>query len=166
MQGASPLGSNVSDKSNSTFSTPSYKGKKTRSLKEIYDREEENLDIYSNFSLFSYDPLYFDEAIKEDKWIKAMDEEIDSIERNNTWELMDLLKGKEYIGVKRVYKTKFDAKGEIVKHKARLVAKGFSQQYGVDYNETFSPVARLDMVETILAIAAKNDLKVYQMDVK
>ena len=102
--------------------------------------------IYSNFALFSCDPLYFDEAIKEDKWIKAMDEEIDSIERNNTWELMDLPKGKKCIGVKWVYKTKFDAKGQIVKNKARLVVKGFSQQYGVNYNETFSPVARLDTV--------------------
>ena len=166
VQGASPPSSNVSDKSDSTFSTPSYKGKKTRSLKEIYDQEEENVDIYSNFALFSCDPLYFDEAIKEDKWIKAMDEEIDSIERNNTWELMDLPKGKECIGVKWVYKTKFDAKGEIVKHKARLVAKGFSQQYGVDYNETFAPVARLDTVRTILAISTQNDWKVYQMDVK
>ena len=64
MQGDSPLGSNVSDKSDSTFSTPSYKGKKTRSLKEIYDQEEENVDIYSHFALFSCDPLYFDEAIK------------------------------------------------------------------------------------------------------
>ena len=99
VQGASPPSSNVSDKSDSTFSTPSYKGKKTRSLNEIYDQEEENVDIYSNFSLFSYDPLYFDEAIKEDKWIKKMDEDID-FERNNTWELMDLPKGKEYIGVK------------------------------------------------------------------
>ena len=95
-----------------------------------------------------------------------MDEEIDSIERNNTWELMDLPKGKECIGVKWVYKTKFDAKGEVVKHKARLVAKGFSKQYGVDYNETFALVARLDTVRTILAITAQNDWKVYQMDVK
>ena len=75
-----------------------------------------------------------------------MDEEIDSIERNNTWELMDLHKGKECIGVKWVYKTKFYAKGEIVTHKEILVAKGLSQQYGVDYNETFAPVARLDTV--------------------
>ena len=100
VQGASPPGSNVSDKSDSTFSTPSYKGKKTRSLKEICDQEEENVDIWSNFALFSYDPFYFDEVIKEDKWIKAMHEEIDSIERNKTWELMDLPKGKECIGVK------------------------------------------------------------------
>ena len=79
---------------------------------------------------------------------------------------MDLPKGKECIGVKWVYKTKFDAKGEIVKHKARLVAKGFSQQYGVYYNETFSPVVRLDIVQTILAIATQNNWKVYQMDIK
>ena len=65
-----------------------------------------------------------------------------------------------------VYKTKFDAKGEIVKHKERLVAKGFSQQYTFDYNETFAPIARLDTVQTILAIVAQNDWRMYRMDVK
>ena len=135
VQGTSPPTSNVSDESNSTFSKPRYKDKKTRSLKEIYDQEEENVDIFSNFALFSCDPLYFEEPIKEDKWVKTMNEEIDSIERNKTWELMDLPKGNECIGVNWVYKTKFDVEGEIVEHKARLVAKGFSQQYGVDYNE-------------------------------
>ena len=90
-----------------------------------------------------------------------MNEEIDSIERNKTWELMDLPKGKECIGIKWVYKTKFDVEGEIVKHKAKLVAKGFSQQYGVDYNKTFAPVARLDTVQTILAIVAQNNWKIY-----
>ena len=79
---------------------------------------------------------------------------------------MNLPKGKECIGIKWVYKTKFDTKGEIIKYKERLVAKGFSQQYGVDYNETFTLVARLDTVRTILAIKAQNDWKVYQMDVK
>lgn len=95
-----------------------------------------------------------------------MDEEIDSIEKNQTWELVNLPQGKEVIGVKWVYKTKLNANGDVQKHKARLVAKGYSQQPGIDYNETFAPVARMDTVRTILAIAAQNKWAVYQMDVK
>jgi hypothetical protein len=65
-----------------------------------------------------------------------------------------------------VYKTKLNEKGQIEKHKARLVAKGFSQQPGIDYGEIFAPVARLDTVRTLLAIAAQHKWQVYQMDVK
>jgi hypothetical protein len=68
--------------------------------------------------------------------------------------------------VKWVYKTKYKANGEVDKHKARLVAKGFAQEYGVDYNETFAPVTRLDTIRMVLAIAAQHNWKVYQMDVK
>ncbi|KAH9323988.1 hypothetical protein KI387_043929 [Taxus chinensis] len=79
---------------------------------------------------------------------------------------MDLPKGKDVIGVKWVYKTKYNADGKVQKHKARLVARGFMQQYGVDYNKTFAPVARLDMVRMVLAIAAQNKWPIYEMDVK
>jgi hypothetical protein len=102
------------------------------------------------------DPVSFDEAAKEDVWIKAMDEEIDSIERNKTWDVVDLPKGMNNIGVKWVYRTKLNADGEVEKYKARLVAEGFSQQPGIDYNETFSPVARIDTVRMVLTIAAQN----------
>lgn len=147
-----------------TFAKP--KGKKMRRLKEIYEQGEECLDFSSNFALFSCDPMCFDEAVKEEHWIKSMDEEIDSIERNHTWELMDLPEGKDCIGVKWVYKTKFNAEGEIDKHKARLVAKGYAQQHGIDYTETFAPVARLDTVKLVLAIVAQNNWNVFQMDDK
>lgn len=76
-----------------------------------------------------------------------MDEEIDAIERNNTWELVNFPEGKNTIGVKQIYKTKVNAEGEIEKDKARLVAQGFSQQPNIDYNETFTLVARLDTAE-------------------
>jgi hypothetical protein len=73
---------------------------------------------------------------------------------------------KKSIGIKWVYKTKLNKKGQIEKHKARLVAKGFSQQPGTDYGETFASVARLDTVRTLLAIASQHKWQVYQMDVK
>ena len=98
--------------------------------------------------------------------VDAMNQEITAIEKNQTWELDDLPRNKARIAVKWVYKTKLNEKGEVEKHKARLVAKGFSQQFGVNYGETFAPVARLDTVRTILSTGAQHKQKVYQLDVK
>ncbi|KAK4385502.1 Retrovirus-related Pol polyprotein from transposon RE2 [Sesamum angolense] len=87
------------------------------------------------------------------------------IEKNNTWELADRPKDKEVIGVKWICKTKLNVDGSIQKHKARLVAKGYSQLPGIDYTETFAPVARLD-TKALIAITANKKWKIYQMDVK
>ncbi|MCI35108.1 copia-type polyprotein, partial [Trifolium medium] len=95
-----------------------------------------------------------------------MDQEIESIERNETWELTDLPNGSKKIGVKWIYKTKYNENGKKEKHKARLVAKGYSQQHGIDYNEVFAPVARWDTIRSILALAASKGWNVYQLDVK
>ena len=95
-----------------------------------------------------------------------MNNEIEAIERNNTWDLVDLPADKNIIGVKWVYKTKLNEKGEIDKDKARLVARVFSQQPSIDYGETFSPIARLDIVRFVLDIVAQNKFPIYQMDVK
>ena len=95
-----------------------------------------------------------------------MDEEIDAIERNETWELTELPPKKQVIGVKWVYKTKCNFEGKIDRHKARLVVKGYKQQYGRDYDETYAPVARMETVCAVIAIAAQHKWKVYQMDVK
>eukprot|EP00253_Pinus_taeda_P029616 PITA_29616 len=73
------------------------------------------------------------DAIKDKKWIEAIDEEMNVIERNKTWDLVELPKGKEVIGVKWVYKTKSNVEGKIERHKAKLVVKGYKQQYGRDY---------------------------------
>jgi hypothetical protein len=95
-----------------------------------------------------------------------MNEEIDAKEMNNTWELVDFPEDTNFIGVKWIYKTKLNVEGEVEKHKERLVAQGFSQQTSIDYNETFSPVVRLDTVRMVLAIATHNKWCMYQMDVK
>ena len=78
-----------------------------------------------------------------------MDEEIDAMERNNNWDLVDFPDNKNCIGVKWIYKTKLNVDGGVEKYKARLVAQGFSEQPGIDYNETFVPVTRLDTIRMV-----------------
>lgn len=116
--------------------------------------------------MVSTDPLQFEDAVKSANWRLAMDNEIKSIEKNNTWTLTELPIGAKKIGVKWVYKTKYNEHGEIDKFKARLVAKGYSQKYGVDYTEVFAPVARLDTVRMIIALAAQKNWTIFQLDVK
>jgi hypothetical protein len=121
----------------------------------------DDIEQHNLFALMSYQPMSFKEAAKEPHWVQAMKQEIDSIEKNKTWDLVALSRHKKSIGVKWVYKTKLNEKGQIEKHQARLVTKGFSQQPGTDYGETFSAVARLDTVRTLLAIAAQHKWQVY-----
>ena len=99
-------------------------------------------------------------------WKEAMDAEIESIEKNGTWELVERPTDKPVIGVKWVFKTKLNLDGTVQKHKARLVAKGYAQKPGIDYNETFAPVARLDTIRTLIALAAQKGWKLFQLDVK
>ena len=95
-----------------------------------------------------------------------MQQEFEIIEKNKTWELVDRPHHKEIIGVKWVYKVKYNADGSVQRNKAMLVAKGYSQQPGIDYQETFAPVARLDTVRAIISLAAQKDWLLYQLDVK
>ena len=84
-----------------------------------------------------------------------MHEEILSIEKNDTWELINLLQDHQAIKVKWVYKTKTNTRGKIEKYKARLVVKGYKQQYGIDYDEVFSPVVRMEMVRLLISLVAQ-----------
>nr|GEZ80495.1 ribonuclease H-like domain, reverse transcriptase, RNA-dependent DNA polymerase [Tanacetum cinerariifolium] len=95
-----------------------------------------------------------------------MKDELDSINRNNTWRLTSLPPGHKAIGLKWVFKTKKDADGKIIMHKARLVAKGYIQEHGINFEEVFAPVARMETIRLLLAIAANNKWQVHHLDVK
>ena len=95
-----------------------------------------------------------------------MQEELNMIEKNNTWKLVDKPTHKKAIGVKWVYRIKLNFDGFVNKHKARLVVKGYAQMFGVDFSETFAPIARLDTIRMLLASVAQNGWKIYQLDVK
>ncbi|UYV68867.1 hypothetical protein LAZ67_6001370 [Cordylochernes scorpioides] len=99
-------------------------------------------------------------------WKKAMEEEFDSLIENKTWELVDPPKNRNIIGTKWVFKTKCNSDGFVERHKARLVAKGYSQQYGIDYEETFAPVVRQSTIRMFLALAVEYNLILHQMDVQ
>jgi hypothetical protein len=115
------------------------------------------------------EPKNFQEAMSSKyntEWKKAVDEEIQSIESNNTWTLTNLPEDRKTIGSKWVFKVKRNEKGEIVRYKARLVAQGFTQKYGVDYDEVFAPVARSATLRLLLSIAGKENFSVKHLDVK
>jgi hypothetical protein len=115
------------------------------------------------------EPASFNEVLHSpdmDEWMTAMQEEMSSMDKNNVWELVDLPPGHKTIGNKWVLKVKRKADGSIDRYKARLVAKGYTQREGIDYEDTFSPVVRFASIRLILSIVAKQDLELFQMDVK
>uniref|UniRef100_A0A2N9F7S6 Integrase catalytic domain-containing protein n=1 Tax=Fagus sylvatica TaxID=28930 RepID=A0A2N9F7S6_FAGSY len=127
-----------------------------------------HLRDYSCFSavLSLHEPHTYREACTNPLWQQAMTEELQALEKTHTWDLVDLPHGKSAIGCKWVYKIKTKSDGSIERYKARLVAKGYAQEYGIDYEETFAPVARITSVRSLLAIAAVHQWPLFQMDVK
>ena len=100
------------------------------------------------------------------EWMDVVKDELSSMDKNFVWELVDLPPGRKAIRNKWVLKVKRKTNGSIDKYKARLVGKGFTQQEGIDYDETFSPVVRVASIRLILVIVAQLDLELYHMDVK
>ena len=129
---------------------------------------EEHFALRCDEMLPSLDPLSHNELERRDdrdQWLRAMDDEMESLRENDTWCLVDRPKGCRPIQTKWVYKTKRDSSGEVVKFKARLVAKGFTQRFGIDYDETYSPVVRYTSVRMLIAYAAQFRMRIHQMDV-
>jgi hypothetical protein len=100
------------------------------------------------------------------EWHKAIKSEMESMYENQVWNLVESPEGVKPIGCKWIFKRKTDMDGNVTIHKARLVAKGFRRIQGVDYDETFLPIAMLKFVQIMLAIAAYFDYEIWQMDVK
>ncbi|KAL4335004.1 hypothetical protein GQ457_07G016830 [Hibiscus cannabinus] len=111
-------------------------------------------------------PTSIDEALKDSKWRRAVEEEINALEKNDTWTVMDLPQGKKVVGCKWVFVVIFNSDGSIQRHKARVVAKGYTQTYGIDYNKTFAPMATLNTVQVLLSLAFNCDWKLHQLDFK
>ncbi|GJW81641.1 putative ribonuclease H-like domain-containing protein [Tanacetum coccineum] len=116
--------------------------------------------------LSQHEPKKISEALEDESWVDAMQEELLQFEIQKVWILVDLPFGKKAIGTKWVYRNKKDERGVVVRNKARLVAQGHRQEEGIDYDEVFAPVARIEAIRIFLAFASYMGFIVYQMDVK
>ncbi|GJW12438.1 putative ribonuclease H-like domain-containing protein [Tanacetum coccineum] len=116
--------------------------------------------------LSQFEPRKVTEALEDGSWVEAMQEELLQFKLQQVWVLVDLPTGAKVIGTKWVYRNKKDERGVVVRNKARLVAQGHRQEEGIDYDEVFAPVARIEAIRLFLAFASFMGFIVYQMDVK
>jgi hypothetical protein len=112
------------------------------------------------------EPKKVDEALQDEGWVSAMHEELHQFTRNDVWTLVPRPAEQNIIGTKWIFKNKTDEHGTMVRNKARLVAQGYTQIEGVDFDETFALVAKLESIRILLSVACHLDFKLYQMDVK
>src|SRR3954471_22697304 len=164
---ASPVEEGTNDNDHETpkeSTTKSRRSSRTRAAPELYGNPAMNFMVDEND-----DPATYEEAMMSpdsNKWLEAMKSEMESMYQNQVWNLVDLPHDRKAVENKWILKRKTDADCNVTVYKARLVAKGFRQIQGVNYDETFSPVAMLKSVRIMLAIAAYFDYEIWQMDVK
>ncbi|XP_049349445.1 uncharacterized protein LOC125814012 [Solanum verrucosum] len=130
-----------------------------------YDHLSPSYKCYIDATSTVQEHVSYADTIKDKRWVEAMQIGIHALETNNTWVLTDLPIEKKPIGYRWIYKVKYQSTGEIERFKGRLVAKGYSQQEGIDYQETFSPVVKMVTVRTIVALAASRQWHIHQIDV-
>ncbi|KAK8952168.1 hypothetical protein KSP39_PZI004103 [Platanthera zijinensis] len=132
----------------------------------VQTRNQVNQNLMHTCFLSQVEPQSIQDAEQDPHWIIAMQEELHQFERNKVWELVPRPKDHSIVGTKWVFRNKLDDQGVIIRNKARLVAQGYSQEEGIDYDQTFAPVVRLEAIRIFLAYAAHKGFKIYQMDVK
>ncbi|GKA74917.1 putative ribonuclease H-like domain-containing protein [Tanacetum coccineum] len=136
----------------------------------IYNQNKTNHKDHQNCLLACFlsqeEPKTISQALEDESWVEAMQEELLQFKLQKVWILVDLPFGKKAIGTKWVFRNKRDERSIVVKNKARLVAQGFRQEEGIDYDEVFAPVARIEAIRLFLAFASFMGFPVYQMDVK
>ena len=133
--------------------------------KQTVDKCVANFVSYSCY-LSQVEPTKIEEALQDESWVEAMHDELLQFQRNDVWTLVPRQEGEHIIGTKWIFRNKIDKEGNVIRNKARLVAQGYSQMEGVDYDETFSSVARMESIRILLALACQLKFKLYQMDVK
>lgn len=116
--------------------------------------------------LSQFQPKKVEEAQNDDSWIEVMQEELNQFTKNDVWMLVPRLVEHNVISTKWIFKNKSDENGIVVSNKAKLVAQGYTQVEGIDFDETFAPIARLESIRILLGIACNLNFKLYQMDVK
>ena len=116
--------------------------------------------------LSQVEPKKVDEALQDADWINSMHEELHQFVQNDVWELVLWPEGVNVIGIKWIFENKSIEHGTVIRNKSRLVAQGYDQVEGVDFDETFAPIARLESIWILLAISCQLNFKLYQMDVK
>ena len=130
-----------------------------------YDRLSRNHKVFTTKLTLQKEPASFSQAVHVPQWREAMHKEIQALQVNHTCSFVPLPPHKQPIGCKWVYKIKLNPDGTVERYKARLVAKGYSQIEGVDYRETFAPVAKLTTVRVLLSVAALQGWHLHQLDV-
>ncbi|GJZ91672.1 retrovirus-related pol polyprotein from transposon TNT 1-94 [Tanacetum coccineum] len=141
-------------------------GELARPVSTRLQLHEKSLFCYYDAFLTAVEPKTYKDALTQSCWIEAMQEELNEFERLEVWELVPRPDKVMVITLKWIYKVKLDELGGILKNKARLVARGYRQEEGIDFEESFAPVARLEAIRIFLAFAAHMNMVVYQMDVK
>ncbi|GKE43038.1 retrovirus-related pol polyprotein from transposon TNT 1-94, partial [Tanacetum coccineum] len=141
-------------------------GDPSRSVSTRKQLETDAMWCYFDAFLTLVEPKNFKQSMTEPSWIDAMQEEIHEFERLEVWELVPCPDKVFLIKMKWIYKVKTDEFGRVLKNKARLVTQGFRQEEGINFEESFAPVARIEAIHIFVANAAHKNMTIYQMDVK
>ena len=133
--------------------------------KRIVDKYVANF-VSSSCYLSQVEPTKVEEELQDESWVEAMHVELHQFQRNDVWNIVPRPEGVKIIGTKWIFRNKTDEEGNVIQNKARLVAQEYTQVKGVDFDETFAPVAWIEYIRVLLALACHLKFELYQMDIK